>query len=112
MGCDRAGHLSTISLAFHTKYSRGCPNHAASLKRNKSRELDATHIFVPIAVETLGTWKRESLEFIHELGRRISIATRVSRETSYLRQTIGVAIQVGSAASFAGTLPSGATEAV
>ena len=36
----------------------------AEMKCTKYRELDATHIFVPIAIETSGTWDKQATELI------------------------------------------------
>ena len=47
----------------------------------------------------------EGLEFIRELGRRISLVTNNPRETNFLFQRILVAVQLGNSVSVAGTLP-------
>ena len=80
--------------------------HAAALKLQKYSALIATHIVVPIAVETLGAWNAEGLDFIRELGRRTALITSDSRETAFLLQRISVAVQRGNAASCLGSLPS------
>jgi len=61
---------------------------------------------MPVAVETLGPWNPEGLQFIKELGRRIGLVTEDPRETAFLLQKISVAVQMGNAASFLGSLPS------
>jgi hypothetical protein len=81
-------------------------SHAAMLKTQKYSALAATHIVVPIAVETLGPWDEVGLSFIRELGRRTSIITGDPRETSFVLQRISVAVQRGNAASCLGSLPS------
>ena len=50
---------------------------------------------MPIALETLGTIAPGSLEFLTEVGRRLSAATGDARETAFLFQPerISVAIQ-------------------
>ena len=78
---------------------------SAALKHSKYASISATHIFVPVAVETLGPWNLEGLNFIKELGRRLSRVTSDPRETSFLLQRISVAVQRGNAASFLGSLP-------
>ena len=37
-------------------------NHAAEIKYTTYRELDAMHIFVPIAIKTAGTWDIQTAE--------------------------------------------------
>jgi hypothetical protein len=83
--------------------------HAANLKHQKYESLAASHLIVPVAVETFGAWAMESLDFLRELGRRASQATGDQRETTFLLQRISVAIQRGNAASIRGSLPSSET---
>jgi len=78
---------------------------AARLKHRKYEELSRTHVFVPVAVETLGAWDQEGLNWVVELGRRITKATGDVRETFFLLQRLSVAVQKGNAASIRGTLP-------
>ena len=79
--------------------------HAAALKLQKYNALSATHIVIPLAVETLGVWNEEGLGFVRELGRRTSLVTNDPRETSFLLQRLSVAVQRGNAASCLGSLP-------
>jgi len=50
-------------------------------------------LFVPIALETLGTIAPCFLDFLTEVGRRLSAATGDARETAFLFQRISVALQ-------------------
>ena len=67
------------------------------MKCTKYRELDATHIFVPIAIETAGTWDKQATELLEEIGRRGTLDTGDPKETIYLYQRIAIAIQRGNA---------------
>ena len=51
-------------------------NHAAALKTSKYANIIDTNICVPIAIETGGAWDQQAIEFIQELGKRISVATK------------------------------------
>ena len=42
--------------------------HAAEMKCTKYRELDATHIFVPNAIDAASTWDKQATELIEEIG--------------------------------------------
>ena len=77
--------------------------HAAEMKSTKYRELDATHIFVPIAIETAGTWDKQATELLEEIGRRCILEKEDPKETIYLYQRIAIAIQRGNALSFTHT---------
>ena len=48
---------------------------AEQRKKNKYAHLEATHHFVPIAIETLGVVGEEGSVYFKDLGRRISIVT-------------------------------------
>ena len=80
-------------------------SHASNLKHHKYSALATTHLFVPVAVETFGPWNDEGINFISELGRRITLVTGDTREKSCLFQRISAAIQLGNAASCTGTFP-------
>ena len=81
--------------------------HAGAFKVRKYSSLVTSHTFVALAVETFGPYNREGLEFVTELGRRITQATGDPRETSFLFQQISAAVQQGNAAAFKGTFPQG-----
>ena len=62
-------------------------------KLAKYSELAINHIFVPIAMESLGPICAEALTFLSELGRRMSVVTGDMRETTFLFQRLSIAIQ-------------------
>ncbi|XP_021957065.1 uncharacterized protein LOC110853130 [Folsomia candida] len=64
-------------------------------------------IFMPVAIETTGTWGQEGLSFIKEIGQRIATATGEPRSTTFLLQRLGITVQRGNVASILGTLPPG-----
>ena len=72
-------------------------------KISKYATIATTHLFIPLAFETLGTWGQEARKFISELGRRITEVTKDNRETEFLRQRLSVAIQRGNAMACLGT---------
>ena len=88
-----------------TKASAGfAASSSEALKSAKYADLAATHTFIPLAFETLGSWGEHARHFVADLGRRTSAVTGDSRETAFLRQSISVAIQRGNALACAGTL--------
>jgi len=68
---------------------------AAANKKTKYAALQQTHIFVPVSVETLGSWNCDSLNFINNIGKKLTEVTGDPLETSYLFQRLSVAIQRG-----------------
>jgi len=76
---------------------------AASTKETKYRQLANSQVFVPVAIETAGTWNHLAVELTQELGRRITAVTDDPRETGYLFQRLSVALQRGNAVSFRST---------
>ena len=93
-------HLSSTS-----SQAGSAASHAAEQKLQKYASLAATHLVIPVSLETFGAWNIESLDFIRELGRRASQATGDQRETAFLLQRISVAVQRGNAAAVRGSLP-------
>jgi len=55
--------------------------------------LSASHIFLPVGVETAGTWNQSAIELIQEIGRRITAVTEDTRETAFLFQRLSIALQ-------------------
>jgi hypothetical protein len=94
------------SHLHQTSNIAGAAAEQASLsKLEKYAALSESHIFVPVAIETLGAWNTAGLKFVNELGRRTTAITGEPRETVFLRQRISAAIQRGNAAAFIGSLP-------
>jgi len=74
-----ASHLPATSLAAEAAAEK-----ASSLKTNKYEDLQTTHLFVPIAIETSGCVNKIGLEFITELGNRLKLVTGDKLELTYL----------------------------
>ena len=70
-------------------------NRAAENKTAKYQELAKTHQFASIAIEPGGAWNEKAVEFISEVGRRITEVTNEQQETMFLFQRISVALQRG-----------------
>ena len=101
---------ATCSDTFAPSYTTYATREAGAVaalaeerKKAKYQHLDASHCFVPIAVETAGAFGPQTRAFLKDLGRRITRATGDERSHSYLIQRVSVAIQRGNAASVAGT---------
>ena len=97
--------LAASNLPSTCTQAGAAAKHASSSKQQKYHDLPPSHLFVAVAIETLGPWNCEGLSFIKELGRRISIDTGDPRETTFLLQKISVAVQMGNAVSIIGSLP-------
>ena len=73
------------------------------MKTLKYQDLNATHIFYHISIETAGSWDDQAVELIEEIGRRSAQETDDPKDTTYLFQRISVAIQRGNALAFFNT---------
>ena len=103
----------TISDTFANSYigetstrATAAADRAAENKTTKYTDLAKTHHFVPIAIETGGAWNELALEFITELGRRISGVTQEPLETQFLFQRLSISLQRGNAVAFKNTFSS------
>jgi hypothetical protein len=54
--------------------------------------------------ETLGSWGPECVAFVHDLGRRLTLATGDTREPAFLRQRLSIAVQRGNVLAVRGTV--------
>jgi len=73
--------------------SGGAAEAAAERKTAKYLQLAQTYTFVPIAVETLGPMSSVGLQFLSDLGRRITQASTDQRQSAFLFQCLSVLIQ-------------------
>jgi hypothetical protein len=88
--------VSTLANSYVRNAVRGggsVAEMAASRKSEKYSDLSSNYIFQPIAVENLGPLNSSALEFISELGRKLSIHSGDEREFLFLMQRISVTIQ-------------------
>ena len=61
--------------------------------------------FIPICVETLGSWGPEGFKFIKEVGKRVMEETGERKSTFFLTQSISIALQRGNSSCVLGTVP-------
>ena len=80
-------------LAETAESARASANKAAANKISKYSTLATTHPFVPISVETGGSWNPESSEFIAELGNRIFQITLEPLETLSFAKSVHIAAE-------------------
>ena len=78
-------------------------NHAPTNKNTNYSQLSNTHVFVPVAIETVGTWHHQGVELVQEIGRRTANITDDARESTFLFHQLSVALQRGNAVSFQNT---------
>ena len=76
---------------------------AADVKTAKYAPLVQTYVFVPITMETMGAINSDGLEFLGDLGRRITQVTDDIRESAFLFQRLSVLIQRYNAVANQGT---------
>src|SRR6218665_3871810 len=84
MGCNHCAHLRRLVITTRAAARGSAAEQAADSKILKYGELSSSFTCKPVAIETLGQFKRWALEFIGELGNRISLITGNKRETSFL----------------------------
>jgi len=96
--------LAVSHLDGSANLAGSAAEHAATLKTQKYNQLAATHCFVPIAIETLGTINADGLCLLNTLGGRCISATGDTRERMFLFQRLSMAVQRGNVACFAGSV--------
>ena len=92
----------TLALSHVPTSSTEAGRAAAQAERrklNNYNELSGSYIIQPVAVETMG------LKFVRELGSKIADVNGEKRSTTFLFQSLGMAIQRGNAVSVTGTAP-------
>ena len=66
---------------------------AADWKCDKYVDLANNHLFVPIAIDSLGLFCSDGITFLIELGHRMTMVTGEVRETAHMFQRLSVAMQ-------------------
>jgi len=66
---------------------------AAERKTNKYTLLAQSFLFVPVAAKTMGAINKYGVDFLSDLGRRITQITDDHRESTFLFQQISMLIQ-------------------
>ena len=77
---------------------------ASERKSAKYSSLLSSHVFFPVAVETLGPLANEAQLFLAKIGRRATLCTADPPEATFLYQRISVAIQRFNAVCLANSL--------
>ena len=73
-------------------------------KLSKYSNLIDQYEVIPVCVETLGPWGPNGLKLVQEIGKKIRDETGERRSTSFLLQSISMAVQRGNCASIMGTV--------
>src|SRR6218665_358407 len=109
MGCYGGPHMRRI---IHLATGGVCwprVGPGANRKALKYAAFPTTHVFQPVAIETLGPLDPSACDFINQIGSRMSAITGDRRETEFLFQRLSMAIHRFNLVAFLGTFPS-ATE--
>ena len=78
---------------------------AESTKTTTYSDLIGSYDFIPVAMETLGSWGPQGKKFVEAIGDRIALATGEKRAKYFLFQAISMATQRGNVISVMGTVP-------
>ena len=104
-GTPHAADTLAQSYIHRTSIEAGAAAATSETKKiTKYSLLSDRHEFVPVAIETLGTWGERGLVFINELGKRIAEVSGDNRSTAFLKQRMSLAVQRDNAAAVHGTL--------
>ena len=83
--------------------SCGAAEAAATRKRAKYADIIQSHLFAPIAIETVGPINMDGQRFLDSLGERISSVSGDPIEITFLYQRLSVLIQILNSVAFRGT---------
>jgi len=78
---------------------------AAERKMNKFTSLAQSYLFVPVAAETMGVINKDGMDFLSDLGRRITQSTDDHRESAFPFQRLSMLIQCYNAVAVMGIRP-------
>ena len=90
-------------LRLATSEAGAVAEQAEVRKSVKLADLQASHHFVPVAIETSGVFGQEALSFIRELRHRLQVKTGEPQSHFCLQQRVAVAVQRENTAAVMGT---------
>ena len=76
-----------------------------SLKISHYKDLANDYCFVPIGVESFGSWGSEGYKLVKSIGKKIMEVNGEKSSTFFLFQSISMSIQRGNATCILGTVP-------
>ena len=97
----------TFAVSYRSQATSGAEL-VAALAEEREREavkyshLAPTYLFTPVAMETMGAIGPESRAFLRELGRRVQLESGEANSTTYLLQSLSMAVQRGNAVAIMG----------
>src|SRR6218665_3263082 len=95
--------LAASYLANTSTTSGAAAEAAATRKQAKYQELSNMHVFIKLALETLGPINNTGIDFISDLACDLTLSTGDPRETSFLFQQLSISVQRFNAVAFRGT---------
>ena len=103
---------ATIADSLCQSYVTQCskkPGAAAELRQGQKKlkytELANDYWFVPVGLETYGSWGPEGHQLLKAIGNKVMAVTGEKRSTFYLSQNISIALMRGNASCVIGTMP-------
>ena len=76
VGCHSPRHLRSAAHWWFIQSVQSSSRHEATLKTSRYANITDTNIFLPVAIETGGVCDQQAIEFMKELGKRISAVTK------------------------------------
>lgn len=100
--------LAPSNIRFSSRQAGRAADDKARRKTKKYESLiNQNYHFIPFAVETMGSWGQEAIDFFDDLCKIIALKTYEPRSKSFLQQRLSMAIQRGNAAAVMGTFRAG-----
>ena len=101
--------MDTLAKSYvHTTASTiaGAAELADTRKMSKYLNLSSSYHVIPLAFETMGPMNSSGVEFIRDLGRKMTKQSGDPRETSFLWQRLSISLQRFNAVCFRGCFQS------
>src|SRR6218665_865646 len=110
MGRNSNSYVRILVYPFDSFNDRWSSRASRGTQRAKYANLPATHDFIPLAIESLGPISITGMDFLQDLGQRMTEATGDPRETTYLFQRLSICAQRFNAVAFRGSFDQPTTD--
>ncbi len=104
-----ADSLAASNMAGRSKKPGMASEKAAARKHSKYTKIKANYHFIAFAVESLGPWSKDAIDFINKVGSNLKRITGEPKSKHYLIQRVSLAIQQGNALSIISSIPKSST---
>ena len=88
-------HPICDSHMINSSFAGAAATSCEAKKTTKYRGLNENYVFMPIIIDSIGAYGRQTAQLIEEIGRRLNASTGTSNASNFFKQRLSINIQKG-----------------